>query len=86
MSFKLYNKAFKIGVALNIILFAILNVLSYTAAQGREIKFSGRVSWGFPFAWIPGGDPLALIVNFTIIAVSSLAVGFLFRYFSRKAN
>ena len=85
MSFKLYNRAFKIGVGVNIILFVILNVLSYMAAQKR-IQFSGGNSWGFPFPWTPGGDPLALIVNVTVIAMTSFALGFLFRYVSRKVS
>lgn len=83
----LYNRAFKVGVAVTIVLFAIVNILSYTAAQrSSDIEVSGIAPWGFPFSWTPGGDPLALIVNFAVIAISSLAVGFLFRDFLGKRN
>lgn len=51
---KVYNKAFKVGFGINILLFLILNIIScfvaYSEYSNAAIKFAhGGYSWGFPF-------------------------------------
>jgi hypothetical protein len=63
---KIYNIAFRMGVSLNILLFTMLNVISFKLAENdyirrrmewekSEIKFSGGGpslgGWGLPFDW-----------------------------------
>lgn len=62
---KIYDIAFRMGVLVNVLLFTVLNVISYKIAENEfirrqiyweqsEIKFSGIErfgSWGFPFDW-----------------------------------
>jgi hypothetical protein len=91
--YKLYNKAFKVGVLFSILLFAIFNLLSYFAAYKRYVEFrnvenniapvSRSFRWGFPFDWqgqvfYMTGDSIAL--NGLIIAFCSFTFGFLFRF------
>ena len=82
-----YNRAFNIGVAVNLIAFALANLIAYWIAYrayyetspGRRISFSGGgdlFSWGFPFylADSPGG-----VLNILIIALISFVLGSTFR-------
>jgi hypothetical protein len=96
--YKLYNKAFNIGVLFNILLFTVFNLLSYFAAYKRSHEYTDMMigispvrrfpSWGFPFAW--EGTNFNIIwfgneaLNFLIIAFCGFAFGFLFRFIWSK--
>ncbi len=91
--YKLYDKAFKIGVLFNLLLFTVLNFLSYFAAYKKfheyknvETKIApvGRYfRWGFPFNWEGNGFYMTgdtIAVNGLIIAFCGFVFGFLFRF------
>lgn len=84
---KLYNRAFKVGVAFTIGIFAILNVASFIiskrAYDESEIRFShSRLDSGVPFSWAwDTGIGLGFMLNVAAISLCAFVVGFLFRYF-----
>ena len=96
----LYNKHFKRGFVLTIVVFILLNIVSYLVASSNyrlEIerqKENGfccfaRYNWGFPFEW--WGDTwmfsdglLGLIINFLVIVSCGFAIGLLFRFFGNN--
>lgn len=95
---ELYNKAFKIGALLSLLLFIHLNYLSYSDSHAKyqkylskEAKFApalGFPDWGYPFHWnekyfgVIEGG--GGIVNIITIAVCCFAFGFLFKIVSSK--
>ena len=90
---RIYNRAFKVGVACNIALFTILNIInyvvSYRAYHTRTIRFApdSGVRWGIPFEWFEGGGlPVGLVLNVFIIAFFSFIFGFAFRFASEKMS
>ncbi len=82
---RIYNKAFKVGVACNLALFTVLNIVSYVvsyrAYHSRTIRFGPDrgVQWGFPFDWFEG-----LVLNVFIIAFFGFVFGFVFRSVSER--
>lgn len=85
MSFKLYNRHFKIGVGIAAGAFVIPNIVSYVAASRHAeeierigISFSGNVGfdWGWPYFW---GDWEGF-VNLALLLFSSLFFGLFFRW------
>ncbi len=92
MGLKVYNRAFKAGVGLNVTVFVILNAISFVVEKRKydssPIKIShSRIDWGFPFAWTwDTGIGLGFMLNVAVIAISSFVVGFLFRYFLGREN
>jgi len=98
--YKLYNKAFNVGVLFNILLFIVFNLLSYIAAYKRYLEYRNVEtkiapvrrfpSWGFPFSW-EGGHFHTIwfadeVLNFLIIAFCGFAFGFLFRFIWSKIS
>lgn len=93
---RLYNRAFKTGVGMSILLFVGLNVVSFLVASNehqnylsQEIKFApvGRLRWGFPFIWddyvygfLEGGT----VLNSLVASLFAFVLGFLFRAFNWK--
>jgi hypothetical protein len=90
---KIYNRAFKIGVFTNVLIFAVLNIVSYVVSY-REysrsaINFSGNTSpdWGIPFSWfLDTTIGLGLILNVGVIAFFSFVFGFLFKFISERGR
>ena len=97
---KLYNKAFKIGVCFNILLFGVLNSISFIVAHNdylyREIRFTPGYAWGFPLRMFRYGmdgffgglgfDVVGLLVNGTLVIISSFIAGFTFRFVWSKIS
>jgi hypothetical protein len=98
--FKLYNRAFNVGVLFNVLLFSALNLLSYFSAYKRYLEYRnvetklaqvrGFPSWGFPFGW---GDTHFNIIwfgdevlNFVVLAFCGFVFGFLFRFVWSKIS
>src|SRR5688572_5136303 len=91
----IYSKAFKIGVALNLIAFGAANLVSYWVAYSwyrkchenlaHGINFSGGcwLGWGFPFYWADSTG-IPFILNILIITLLSFVLGFTFRFLSGK--
>ena len=95
----IYNIAFRMGVLFDVLLFTILNVLSFTAAgnnfmNGRreEMNFGPHdgVPWGFPFRWneklfnvIEGGGA---ILNIFITVLGGFIFGFMFKFIWSKIS
>jgi hypothetical protein len=92
---KLYNRPFKIGFAITIAAFLILNVVNYISTHGHKANaseieliadhyFQGP-NWGVPFYWWGYSDWmfedgfLGLVLNFIVIVGSAFVVGLLFR-------
>ncbi len=95
---KIYNKAFCIGVSINILIFVIFNIASLIISRHEHIttwnsgirfgSYSDYV-WGFPFEMFSGMElmnPRGLVVNTFIITICSLIVGFLFRFIRSKTS
>ncbi len=95
---KIYDIAFRMGVLFNILLFTILNIVSYKIAedevarkQAEIISFAPccRIKWGIPFDWdakyfvIEGAGA---IFNIIIIAFCAFAFGFLFKFVWSKIS
>ena len=93
--YKLYNKAFKVGFGVNILIFVILNIISfivsYNKYMDRETKFAhDGYSWGFPFVMYEDftGYPTSnigfslegTVLNTFIIAGCGFVLGLLFRF------
>ncbi len=95
---RLYNRAFKTGFCVSVLVFALLNVIAYLVALRKyqayvepEILFApaGRrfPRWGFPFVW--DGDNFGfiedgLVLNFICLVVCGFVIGILFRFFDWK--
>jgi len=85
---KIYNKAFKVGFCINILIFVILNFISFIVSSNeyanRKIKFApSGYSWGFPFGWdeifldsmfVRGG-----MLNFLVMIFCGFILGFLLK-------
>lgn len=80
---KVYDKAFKVGVGLNILIFAALNVVSFINAHNEAERLNAIFNsviyprWGFPTETytLEGA-----IVGGLIIAICSFAAGFSSKY------
>jgi hypothetical protein len=89
---KLYDRRFKVGVALAVTVFVVLNLASYVAVSRRaaelerrsaelelvRIQLSGLQSlvWGWPFPWV---DWVAA-VNLAVLLFGALFFGLVFRW------
>lgn len=91
---RIYNRDFKLGVSLSLLIFAILNIVSYVTSQRaydqRDVRLPrGVFVWGFPFTWASDGSRIQLIpnevLNLAVIVLCCFTLGFLFRYFGRKS-
>jgi hypothetical protein len=90
---KLYDKSFKIGFCLNVLLFIFFNFLSYLSAYeshqqylNRKIKMApvfGFPNWGFPFGWNETFPNLMFVyggmLNFLIMIFGGFILGFLLK-------
>jgi hypothetical protein len=93
---EVYNKAFKAGFGFNILIFAVLNIISFiiernehlrTWNSGVRIGIYGDYLWGFPFKTFRGGEFFraeGLVINIFIIAGTGFILGFLFRFACSK--
>lgn len=88
---KIYNRAFKVGVAFNILIFAVLNVISFVRSYREYTRSAMRLSgdrgidWGVPFSWfLDTGIGLGLILNVSVIAFFCFFFGFLFKFISQR--
>ena len=95
---KLYNKAFKVGFCVNILIFVILNIISfivsYNKYMNRETKFfPSGYSWGVPFELHryfighPSDIGFSLegtVLNTIVIASCGFALGLLFRFLAQN--
>jgi hypothetical protein len=89
---KVYNRNFKAGVALTIVIFVLLNIgdyiYRYSSYHNSPIKFSpGGFLWGIPFAWFrndaSGIEPM---LNGLTIAILAIGVGFISKLIFDKAE
>ena len=85
---KIYDKAFKVGFYTNVLIFVILNFISFIVSSNEyangKIKFApGGYSWGFPFDWdeifldsmfVRGG-----MLNFLVMISCGFILGFLLK-------
>ncbi|HLM61705.1 MAG TPA: hypothetical protein VK308_12940 [Pyrinomonadaceae bacterium] len=91
---KIYDKAFKVGFGINLLLFLTINILSYFNSyeeySNREIKFAhSGYSWGFPFEMYrhyfgyPSNDIgftlSGVVLNTFVIVICGFILGFLFK-------
>ena len=84
MSFRLYNRRFKLGAALAVGVFVVANAVSYVGASRRAAE-PGYISfapasfpgWGFPFFW---DGHLGSIFNLSLMLLGALFFGLLFRW------
>lgn len=95
---KIYNKAFCIGVSINILIFIILNIISLIVSRNERIRVwnSGiRIGsydgyfWGFPFEMFRGMylfAPEGLVINTFIITICSFIIGFLCKFIWAKIS
>ena len=94
MRFNLYNKPFKVGVAVTVAIFVVANFMSYMQARrelsmqhemGIRLSNLERLNWGFPYPWFYDPSGLAVMINLSLYAFLSFVAGFTFRYlFSRR--
>ena len=90
--FKLYDTAFKIGFIFNILIFLILNIVSFNIelAKDKQLKADGisfspptQFSWGFPFDMT---HYEFFSLNLLIISSCGFLVGLIFRFGWSKLN
>ena len=87
--FKLYDTAFKMGFGLTVLVFVILNILSYSnaVAEIKDWKASGidfgemSPIWGFPYDMT---NPYLFAVNALIIVVCGFIAGLIFKFMWSK--
>lgn len=90
-----YNRAFKIGVAVGVMIFLIINVVDYVIASKEyeaylngPIKFAplARFRWGFPFIWDGYNFGFAEdgVLNVIVATTFGIICGLIFRFFGRK--
>ena len=83
MSFRLYNRRFKLGAALAVGAFVVANAVSYVGTSRRAAKLSINIApasfpaWGVPFNWDGG---LGSIFNLSLMLLGALFFGLLFRW------
>jgi len=95
---KIYDIAFRMGVLFNVLLWTILNIISYAIAENRHFEFirkyafgsDYRFAWGFPFKWsekyfnvIEGAG---IILNVFIMVSCGFLFGFLFKFIWSKIS
>ncbi len=93
----LYNKPFKIGVAVTVFSFLLLNIISYFIARRRYdaeyeagnlfLVQDGPVRWGFPFAMFNGStvdEMIGITLNFIVVTICGVVVGFTTRLLFRS--
>ncbi len=92
---KVYNSAFKVGILFDILLFVLLNIVSYKVAlknfmqESLKAPFYGHFgySWGFPVEMFQNErliHPLPLIINAAIYVACGFCFGFLFKFIWAK--
>ena len=80
MNRQIYSDAFFAGLAISLLCWGAVNLVSYEIGwreyQASHIKFSGGVlfDWGIPFHWSKTGGFFA---NAVIVAGSSILIGHL---------
>lgn len=99
---KIYDSAFKIGVIFSILVFLILNFISFVISQ-RDYYASGisgfahsGYSWGFPFELYRnyfgyphneiGFTGQGVVLNAFVLVFFSFVIGFLFRFVWSNAS
>lgn len=91
----LYNRKFKIGVLVGVLVFLVANVISYLVAlqtyeelRHGPIQFSPapRIRWGFPFVWYGYnfGYTVDGILNVIIAAMFGIIFGLIFRFWLKS--
>jgi hypothetical protein len=95
----LYDRAFKIGVVVTVVIFALLNVVSYIFARLQYQRLaeanqlvSDHIGWGFPFNWTEYSGAslfmpdefMGLVLNFGFAVGCAFVVGLIARKFSHK--
>jgi hypothetical protein len=91
----IYDRAFKVGVAIGVMIFFAINFVNYVYAAkeyekylNEPIKFApaARFRWGFPLIW--DGYNLGYSWDGTLNALAAIlfgiVFGLIFRHFSRK--
>ena len=97
---KVYDKAFKVGVAFNLVLMFALNLLSwaysYYKFSNQPVIFmdAGGYSWGFPFEMYRNfsGYPYSdvgftlkgVLLNTLFTMICGFVFGFYFRFINKK--
>jgi len=89
-----YDRAFKTGVTVGVILFGVLNLVNYLIAYQKyqeylnePVKFAplAHLRWGFPVNW--EGEKLGYFeygfINLLFAIVLSVVCGFSFKYLGR---
>jgi hypothetical protein len=95
---KIYDIAFRMGVLFNILLFTILNIISYTVAENRHFEFTRKYAfgsdygfaWGFPFKWSEKYfnvvEGAGTVLNVLIYVACGFFFGFLFKFIWSKIS
>lgn len=98
---KVYDKAFKVGFGVNLLIFLTVNIISCFASNeeysNREIKFAhGGYSWGFPFEMhrnylgYPSNDIgftlKGVVLNTVVTVICGFILGFIFKSFWAEDN
>lgn len=95
---KVYTIAFRMGVLFNILLWTMLNIISFHIAQSSFVEresslfgfgsYSG-FSWGFPFAMFRNyffADEYLLVFNVIVYVICGFFFGFLFKFIWSKIS
>jgi hypothetical protein len=88
---KIYNIAFRMGVLFNVVLFTLLNIVSFVIArknyeqESLEAPFFGHFGyhWGFPIEMFQNehlAHPFLLVFNVAIYVACGFFFGFLFKF------
>lgn len=93
----LYNRKFKIGAVVGVIIFLAANIVSYfielkryDAIVNGPISFapSPRFRWGFPFVW--DGYNFGYLIdgslNVIVAAIFAVLFGLVFRFFHLRSR
>ena len=93
---KVYNIAFRMGVLFNVLLWTVLNLITFIdrrnnfiALENSEISFSGDFDWGFPLPMFMNQqlfDPHYLVINTIVYVVCGFFFGFLFKFIWSKIS
>lgn len=86
--FKLYDTAFKVGFGLTVLVFVILNLISYFTTEDEFVKrgFNPPIGakWGFPLAVANHSgweiEPLSFSINVFIIVGCGFIIGLIFKF------
>lgn len=92
----IYNRTFKIGVIVGVIVFVLLNIATYYFALKRQeanllspIQFApNTIDWGFPFNWGRSKFfyPEDGILNVLVGMIFGISCGIIFNYIGRRRS